>query len=99
MKEWKPEIVCLTETHITEEINDFEIDINNYNLVRCNTCNKRTGGVLTYIKKNIQFEEITNKSMEQIAWLSTVKLGGKSYADIIICNTRIIHLVQVTDDS
>lgn len=87
IKLWKPEIVCLTETHITEEINDFEVNVKNYNVVRCDTCNSRTGGVLTYVKRNILFEEITNKSVEQNVWLSTVKLIGKKYADIIVCNT------------
>lgn len=87
INEWKPEIACLTETHITEEINDFEINIKNYNLVRCNTNNSRTGGVLTFIKGKIHYEEIKNKSIEQNVWLSTIKISGKRNGDIIICNT------------
>lgn len=51
----KPDIFCLNETHVTEDVTDNEIKIQNYNICRTNTTNNRTGGLITYIKKNIDF--------------------------------------------
>lgn len=77
INKYKPEVVCLTETHIVEEINDFEIKIRNYRVVRCNTENRLTGGVLTYIRQNIQYEEIINKAIENNVWISIIKVTGR----------------------
>lgn len=41
----KPLIVCLTETHITEHIMEEEYKVDGYNVEICNTKNSRTGGV------------------------------------------------------
>ncbi|XP_074107218.1 uncharacterized protein LOC141532668 [Cotesia typhae] len=43
----KPDVVCLGETHISEDIQDHEIYIRNYNFLRTDTLNNRTGGVIT----------------------------------------------------
>ena len=42
-------ILCLTETHITEEIGDNEVHINNYLTVRCDSHSRHTGGVMCYV--------------------------------------------------
>ncbi|XP_046743250.1 uncharacterized protein LOC124409579 [Diprion similis] len=81
----RPIIACVTETHVKEEIEDFEIEIQNYNTVRCDSYSSRTGGLLTYIKKDIKYKVITIKTVEKNAWICTIKLMGK-YEGIIICN-------------
>lgn len=50
INEREPRTLCLTETHATEEV-EVEIHLNNYEVIRTNTTNYRTGGVLTYIRK------------------------------------------------
>lgn len=45
-----PSIMCLTETHITENIDDVEINAVGYSIVRGDTESKHTGGVVLYIR-------------------------------------------------
>lgn len=59
---YKPKILCLTETHIKEEIEDAEISKTNYDIVRCNTNNCRTGEVINYIRRDIKFKIIVIKT-------------------------------------
>lgn len=85
INEKKPKIMCLTETHITEDIGEFEIAIENYRVVRTNTENNRTGGVLTYIYQGIEFKVLNTKNVENNFWINTVQLMGK-YEGTVICN-------------
>ena len=49
IKTINPDIICLSETRTTEEIEDFEIRITDYNLIRVDSKNRHTGGVIIYI--------------------------------------------------
>lgn len=62
-----PWLLFLHETHVTQDVEDIELEIEGYNIVRCNTESSHTGGVLIYIKKQqqryrIEFHNL--KSME-----------------------------------
>lgn len=81
----KPDVVCLSETHVNENVQDHEICINNYSFMRTNTINNRTGGVITYIKKSIQFKLLTNN--EKIChgtWINICQLEAED--KIVIVN-------------
>ena len=52
----KPAAIVLSETHITSDISDSEISIRGYNLVRCDSHSRHTGGVLIYVKKATRFK-------------------------------------------
>lgn len=81
----KPKIICLTETHVTDDISETELKIENYDMVQCITRNGRTGGVMTFVQKKIKFETITNKNINQNVWINTIQLKEK-YNGIVICN-------------
>jgi len=51
-----PGILGFTETHVTDEIEDHELEINGYVCVRGDSESSRTGGVLLYIDKDIKFD-------------------------------------------
>jgi len=55
-KEYRPWVVGLTETHVTNQIQDHELQINGYVCVRGDSESTRTGGVLLYIDNKIRFE-------------------------------------------
>lgn len=74
----KPEIVGLTETHITNKIEEQEIHIDNYVNVKMCTGNDRTGGVIIYIKEYIKFNKI-NKVMDY----------GNNESNMWICNVKL----------
>lgn len=46
------DFICVTETHLTDDIGDEEIGLENYNLLRCDSESRHTGGVCFYIKNN-----------------------------------------------
>lgn len=91
---YKPRILCLTETHIKEEIEDEEINIINYEIARCNTKNGRTGGVINYIRQDIKYKVICNKSVEENLWINAIKIGGE-HNEIVVCT--IYHSPNKSD--
>lgn len=81
INDMRPDIVCITETHVTKDIEEHEIDIKNYNSINVYSGNKRTGGVTIYLRKEIKFKELQNVvdlgEEEKNMWISNVKLEGK----------------------
>lgn len=64
IRDKNPYIVFLSETRVTENIYDQELEIKGYNTVRCNSHTRYTGGVLIYIRKRINYEIISNTFTE-----------------------------------
>lgn len=62
VNEKKPMIIFLTETHITIDINDSELKINGYNLVRCDSHSRHTGGVAIYVQEELSMNIISSQS-------------------------------------
>lgn len=75
-----PDVMCVTETHVTEEIEDQEIRIANYDTVRVNSKSRYTGGVIFYVKKGIKYKLIRTDIMEMQYWIGVLKVivGKKS---------------------
>lgn len=55
----KPDIILLSETHVTEEITDHEIHIDGYELIRVNSSSRHTGGCVIYIKSHIHYTVVS----------------------------------------
>jgi hypothetical protein len=55
-----PKIVLLSETRVTNDIEECEIAINGYKILRCNSLSRHTGGVIMYLKDNIAYKVISN---------------------------------------
>jgi exonuclease III len=74
-------IVCLTETHVTEEITSSELNIKNFRLEQCCTENIRTGGVMIYVKKGIKYEVEKIERIEDYVWMVSLKfnLANENY--------------------
>lgn len=54
----KPVAAILSETHVTDDINDNEIMVKGYNILLCNSHSRHTDGVIFYVKKNVMFKVI-----------------------------------------
>jgi exonuclease III len=52
----------LSETRVTDDIEECEIAINGYEILRCNSLSRHTGGVIMYLKDNIAYKVISNLS-------------------------------------
>ncbi|CAG5074823.1 Protein of unknown function, partial [Cotesia congregata] len=79
----RPDIISLTETHTTIDIPDNEISFKNYNMSRTDSENHRTGGVLTYVKKGINFK-CTKTVSNEGTWLNIVNINVNN--GLTICN-------------
>lgn len=79
----RPDIICITETHVTSDIPDNEIALKNYNVSRTDSDNHRTGGVLTYVKKGIHFRSGKVASIDG-SWINIIKININN--GLTICN-------------
>lgn len=46
----KPAVLALSETRLIVDIEDSEINVPGYSVVRCDAENRSTGGVMLYIR-------------------------------------------------
>lgn len=71
---YKPELIFLSETHVTPDIEDCEININGYEIIRCDSHSRFTGGVVIFVKKNIKYSVLFNKNIINNAWILSIKV-------------------------
>jgi len=84
LRRFRPDILGFTETHVTEEIEDHELEINGYVCVRGDSESSRTGGVLLYIDKNIKFDVNNVNRSEGNWWTIVIKIRNKNYNGILM---------------
>lgn len=80
------DIFCLTETHLTECVEDSEISLGNFNLVRCDSTSSHTGGVIIYVHKNYKFKVENIRTIKMCLWYInlTVYIDGKPVTIAVI---------------
>lgn len=76
--------MALTETNLVEEINDFEINIKGYTTVRCDSVKKTTGGVILYIKNNIEFNVLDVRSIDLNCWTIAIEIDNSRFTCILV---------------
>ncbi|KAL6254079.1 hypothetical protein P5V15_014697 [Pogonomyrmex californicus] len=64
MKGMNLAIMALSKTRLVPEIEDSELNVPGYDLVRCDGENRNTGGVVIYIRKDIKYQVIAKKKIE-----------------------------------
>ena len=62
-------IVCVTETWLSDEIPPCINDIDGYTCQRSNRVNRRGGGVLTYIHNSIPYYRLSILECDGVEWL------------------------------
>jgi hypothetical protein len=73
VEEKKPKILFLSETRITSDISDHEIEIDGYDVVRCDSHTRHTGGVSIHIHESIRFEIVSN-IMHETYWFLLIRV-------------------------
>lgn len=84
IREKKQHILALTETRITDQITDEELNIKGYNMVNCFADKRSTGGVSVYIKCDIKFKVIVNKKIVNNCWCVGIKIMNNNFNGIIL---------------
>jgi len=55
MKKMNPAILALSESRLISEIEDSEVNVPGYSVVRCDSENRSTEGVILYIRSRKKF--------------------------------------------
>lgn len=66
VNKYEPLILCLTETGITEDFDMFELCINGYEISRCDSSSRHTGGVLILTKIGCQICNVKSVMSKQL---------------------------------
>lgn len=92
--EWKPIVICLVETHVDSQISEKEIKIEGYQSEKCLTSNRRTGGILVYVKNGYNYKILRSDKIEPYLWTLSIELNilNNKY-----CVTSFYHPPQRND--
>lgn len=69
-----PYIIILVETCVTKDIGDAELQIDQYQMLRCDSTSRQTGGVLCYIREDIVIESSKVMVVDMLCWCLFVKI-------------------------
>lgn len=73
----KPLLVLLSETHVTENINESEIQVLNYNLLRCDSHSRHTGGCVIYYKSELLVNQKSCETFNKSVWILSIEVNSK----------------------
>lgn len=82
---YNPNIILLSESRTTMDMVNSELQIQNYNIVRCDSSNRHTGGVLFYIKQCISFSVIKSLILDGNYWCKFLKINLSTTKWLIGC--------------
>lgn len=77
----KPIILLMSETCLTDEINDNEIECEGYKCFRNNSHSRPTGGCCIYVRSDLRSEVFNSSTLDEKVWILSVKIynGGDEY--------------------
>lgn len=73
MKKMNPAVIALSETRLTDEIEDYEVNVPGYSMIKCNAENRHTGGVVLYIWDDIKYEPVLMRKLESNCWCAAIR--------------------------
>jgi len=91
---FRPSILRFTKTHVTNMIEDHQLDIDGYVCMKGDSESSRMRGVLLYVDKEIKFEMITVNKSAGNWWTIMIKISDKNYNGILML---VYHLPSDAD--
>lgn len=76
-------IIALSETKLTAEIEDSEVNVPGYVIIRCDTENRSTGGTVLYVRDGIKYEIVLANKIVSNCWSIAIEVKEKLYKDVI----------------
>ena len=92
-----PEIVCIVETWLSEDVLDSEISIPNYATIR-HDCNRHGGGILFLVHNSLSYKVIVKSPSLEFMLLSVTSNVTTSKLNIGLFYRPPSSAVQVMDD-
>jgi exonuclease III len=95
INELKPELFCVCETWLNEDIHEKEVELTEHKVIRKNRTNSRGGGVAIYIKlyRNFEFEVLHHMSDVECI---TLKIQFKNKKAFYVSCVYIPHNSQIS---
>lgn len=87
----KPWIIFASETHLTEDVDDYEVNIKGYKLNRCDSHSTRTGGVAIYVKNKVKFSIVNCEKFLNFIWTLSIDVIAENVSAVF---TVIYHAPQ-----
>jgi len=84
MKKMNPAFIALSETRVTAEIEDCEVNVPGYSMIRCDAENRNTGGVVLYVRDDIKYEIVLVKKLESNCWCAAIEVKDNLYRGVIM---------------
>lgn len=69
MSECKPDVLIVSESRLTVDIEECEYRISNYSHINCFSNSRHTGGVTAYVKSGLRFEVVNVTQLESMIWI------------------------------
>jgi len=85
INDWKPKLIFLSETHVSADVELVELNIRGYRVESCATSNRRTGGVMVFVRDDIKYKISTVQCESNYVWLLSIEF----------CLNRIKYLCTV----
>lgn len=82
MKKVNPAIIALSETRLTNEIEDSEVSVPGYTIIRCDAENRNTGGAILYVRNDIKYDIVLVKKIVSNCWC--IAIETKLYKGVIM---------------
>lgn len=89
-----PAIMALSETRLTPDIENSDIYVPGYSIVRCDATNRNTGGVMLYVKNDIKHEVVLVKKIESNCWCVAIEVCENLFKGRIMV---VYHLLSTSD--
>lgn len=88
IKQINSAFILLSETHLTEAIDNNEMTISNYNLYRADSNSRHTGGAAVYVRDDIVVLNVEKIVVNSNMWLIAVKVNTKIFRGTVACVYR-----------
>lgn len=81
----KPLVVCVSETHVTDDFTQNEINMNGYNTINNLSSSTHTGGTAIYIKKGYAYKKISDYAFNNNMWISGIEIRIEKHKYYVYC--------------
>lgn len=85
IKNRKPEVCFLNETHLTDNCDINDLKINKYKLITCNSYSRHTGGVCVYIDNSIIISNLKLIKKNNLFWILSFETQINNVFTVIAC--------------
>lgn len=81
----EPLLLFCSETCVTKEINNSKFHIVGYNIIRCDSHSRYTGGVIIYIKDHFKYNREYNRNIDNNIWYLCIEIKNTRFKGIYAC--------------